>query len=455
MGVIPKQGGGVRIIHDCSRPLGSAVNDYAPDLEKQRFQTTDDAAKLVSHGCFLAKCDLRHAYRSVALSPESQAVTGFKWDFPGGTQYFVDRKLPFGSKRGPMVFHRLSQAVKRMMARRGFRIIAYLDDFLICEKSRGRCMLALNTLISLLRQLGFDINWSKVVDPTHQLIFLGIEFDSLAMALQLPEEKLVALREELAVFSDRKRASKKQIQSLAGKLSWAAQVIFGGRAFLRRIIDSICLLKHSSHKMCLSREFRQDVSWWLDFMSTFNGKSLLLDRRPLAAIYTDACVNGGGASWNNDWFYVNWHVDFPEVSDCHINEKETLAVVLAAVRWAPNFANKRVHVYCDNSATVGSINKGSSRNKVIMQAIRSLFWLSAVHNFHISARHIRGENNGVADAVSRLDQREKFVEVLRSRFAGRVRSQQLAQHMSNRTLCSLLSRHISRHARVAPGHDSG
>ncbi|CAC5376942.1 unnamed protein product [Mytilus coruscus] len=42
LGVIPKPDGGVRIIHDCSRPMGSAVNDFAGEFDKQRFQTVDD-----------------------------------------------------------------------------------------------------------------------------------------------------------------------------------------------------------------------------------------------------------------------------------------------------------------------------------------------------------------------------------------------------------------------------
>ena len=30
LGAIPKKSGDVRLIHDCSRPVGSAVNDYLP-----------------------------------------------------------------------------------------------------------------------------------------------------------------------------------------------------------------------------------------------------------------------------------------------------------------------------------------------------------------------------------------------------------------------------------------
>jgi hypothetical protein len=45
---IKEPDGGVRPIHDCSHPDGTAVNDFVGHFEKQRFQTIDDAAKLVS-----------------------------------------------------------------------------------------------------------------------------------------------------------------------------------------------------------------------------------------------------------------------------------------------------------------------------------------------------------------------------------------------------------------------
>ena len=90
-----------------------------------------------------------------------------------------DTKLPFGSRLAPGIFHRLKQAVKRMMARRGFTAtVAYLDDFFICAPTVNECATALSTLIRLLRQLGFRINWNKVVDQVQCITFLGIEIDS-------------------------------------------------------------------------------------------------------------------------------------------------------------------------------------------------------------------------------------------------------------------------------------
>ena len=111
-------------------------------------------------------------------------------------------------------------------------------------------------LISLLRKLGFSINWKKVVDPSQVLVFLGIEIDTVKLELRLPEDKLMQLKDELASFMQSRRASKHQLQSLVGKLNWAAAVVYGGRVFLRRIINSFSPLKHKAHKTVITPALR-------------------------------------------------------------------------------------------------------------------------------------------------------------------------------------------------------
>ena len=81
-----------------------------------------------------AKIDLRHTYRSVHIHPDNYEATGLKWRFGDSRHftYFVDTRLPYGGRRAPGIFNRLTQAVKCMMARRGYRaIVVYLDDFLV------------------------------------------------------------------------------------------------------------------------------------------------------------------------------------------------------------------------------------------------------------------------------------------------------------------------------------
>ena len=84
----------------------------------------------------------------------------------------------------------------------------------------------------------FLIHWGKAVDPTNVITFLGVELDSLNMTLRLPRDKLETLKLELANFRLQKRASKRQLQSLAGRLSWASGVVRGRLVFLRRIFNT-------------------------------------------------------------------------------------------------------------------------------------------------------------------------------------------------------------------------
>lgn len=222
------------------------------------------------------------------------------------------------------------------------------------------------------------------------------------MSLSLPTNKLDSFKLELQEFLQRKRASKRQLQAIAGRLSWAAGVVKGGRVFLRRIFDQIGILKHASHKAVVSPEMHKDLLWWFNFLETFNGRSTILDKQPLFSVFTDACDDAAGGSFGHDWFYFNWQQDLPEAASLHINEKEVLAVVLAAQRWAKFWANKRIILHSDNMVTVASINKGTSRNKMVMRCIRRLFWLSATYNFHLTARHLSGYLNICADSASRL-----------------------------------------------------
>ena len=87
-------------------------------------------------------------------------------------------------------------------------------------------------LIELLQNLGFGINWRKVVLPTQCLTFLGVLIDTVSECLSLPQEKLVDLQLFVQDFLHRHRASKRLLQSLAGKLNWASRVVYGGRTFL-------------------------------------------------------------------------------------------------------------------------------------------------------------------------------------------------------------------------------
>ena len=204
------------------------MNDYTV-LHNVHYQTLEEAYTLAKPNHFLAKVDLKSAYRSVAINSIDYCVTGLKWQFQGkdSPSYLFDCRLPFGARQAPSIFHRITQSIRRMMAKRGFHnLVVYLDDFLIVEDTFEKCQLAQHTLISLLIELGFRISWHKVIGPSRVVPFLGITIDTATCSLSLEEDKLRKLESKLNSFHTKKRASKRQLQQLAGLLNWAYWILY-------------------------------------------------------------------------------------------------------------------------------------------------------------------------------------------------------------------------------------
>ena len=79
------------------------------------------------------------------------------------------------------------------------------------------------------------------------------------------------------------------------------------------------------------------------------------------------------------------------------------------------------------------INKGTSHNSFAMCCLRELFWLSAIHNFHLTSKHIAGVDNVLSDYISRLDVKCDWLNFLQC--CGL--NMQVACHMSPGTLLYL------------------
>ena len=57
------------------------------------------------------------------------------------------------------------------------------------------------------------------------------------------------------------------------------------------------------------------------------------------------------------------------------------------------------YIHSDNQAAVQIINKGITASPVVMNALRTLFWLSALYNFHITAVYLAGTDNALLDSI--------------------------------------------------------
>jgi hypothetical protein len=153
-----------------------------------------------------------------------------------------------------------------------------LDDFLFgAEADSPKCHFTLQTFQDICKLWGVPVAEDKTVEPTEILTFLGIEFDTLAMELRLPSEKLVELKHTLEIFVQSKRVTLRQLQSLIGLLNFACQVVSPGRAFCRTLIDATCNIRKPHHRIRVSKSMREDIKVWLTFLSEYNGVTVITD----------------------------------------------------------------------------------------------------------------------------------------------------------------------------------
>jgi hypothetical protein len=158
LGTVPKTESTVRVIHDHSRPAGRSLNDELTQSNVS-FQSVDDAIRLMSPNCYMAKVDIEAAYRHVPIDPYDWDKTAFCWPTDSLKDLYFDGYLQFGLKNACEVFNRIGRAIIRMMARRGFHVlVVYVDDFIIICSTEAMAWYVFWALRILLRKLGFTVN---------------------------------------------------------------------------------------------------------------------------------------------------------------------------------------------------------------------------------------------------------------------------------------------------------
>ena len=156
----------------------------------------------------------------------------------------------------------------------------YLDDFLTAGPAGSlECQHNLDSMIQVCNCINAPIKPEKVVNPTTQITFLGIQIDTMTMTASITKERKLSILDELQSFrtSKTRKRTKRQVLSLIGKLSFVSKVVPAGRIFLRRLIDLSMSVKHLHYRIPITLEAQRDLAWWQDFLPSWSGTSLILD----------------------------------------------------------------------------------------------------------------------------------------------------------------------------------
>jgi hypothetical protein len=308
-------------------------------------------------------------YRNVPVHPQDRPLLGMQWQ----GQVYVDATLPFGLRSAPLIFTVVADMVQWIMQRRGIEnIFHYIDDFITLGKPDSRECEQNNAIMhGTCDEVGLPSDPDKDEGPSTTITFTGMEIDSVAMEIRLPQVKLARVRAELLKWRGRKKCRKRELLSLIGVLSHACKAVRAGRSFLRRLIDLSMVAKRPDHYVRLSKEAESDIEWWFQFSADWNGVAVMRESKEArASISLTSDASGGwgcGAYCGSQWFMLQWA---GPISNSHITVKELVPIVIAAAIWGRDWQGRTIQCWCDNAAVVSIVNRGTSRNREAMHLAR-------------------------------------------------------------------------------------
>lgn len=369
-------------------------------------------------------CDMAEAYRRVPVRPDYRHLLGLQWF---GSVY-VMCCLPFGMASSCQIYQRFAGSIRRIIIGLYPDIFYdgcfplcwnYLDDFIGFHTNRASATKQSEAVRRVVKWLGVPTRKHKCAPPALCQQILGLLYDSLRRLVLIPPKKLWALRAQLLdLLVNHKKVSRRTLAQLRGRLFFVAQVIPIARTFLRRFDFYIYRTNCSwdAPRIRLNNALRYDMYFWLTLLSSANrGISwdcfLMKPSAQHVTIWTDAAGGAsrgmGGFSDTGFYFQLLWsELVLPSnwTKGISINVKELLAVVTFCIALQPSHSHRSMGIRCDNESTVDwIIARGAPKDhRPANELIRHLCLSAHEHFFHPWIRHIPGEDNIVADNLSRF-----------------------------------------------------
>lgn len=197
-----------------------------------KMDTFEIALNLVKPNCYMASCDLRHAYYSVPIFKEQRKLLRFIWK--GKIYEFTC--FPNGLALAPRKFTKLLKPVYAKLRQMGHSNSGYIDDSLLLADTIPECEQNVKDTVEVMTDLGFIIHEKKsVLVPTQDLIFLGNHINSKKMIVYLPLERRHTLMSECEKLRNKSIATIKEVARVIGLIVASFSAVDYGLLFYREL----------------------------------------------------------------------------------------------------------------------------------------------------------------------------------------------------------------------------
>ena len=221
----------LRVVHD----LSFAKDSYLNEPFRLRLPGIDRLVEFVYKegcGCHVFKKD--RACRQIPVDPGDYHLLGFQVD---GNFYFHSA-FPFGLRSATLACQRTTQSVVYILNTMGILVDVYMDDFYgACKPSQSHS--AFHRMNILFNELDLLASAAKDVPLCYRMVCLGVEIDTSAKTLTVPQFRLEELNVELHQWLEKSTYTKHALQSLLGKLSYVSACVRPRRAYMCRLLNAL------------------------------------------------------------------------------------------------------------------------------------------------------------------------------------------------------------------------
>ena len=375
--LVDKEEGKHRLCFDYRKVNNCTVPDNFP------LPRIEDCLDKIGKARYVSKLDLLKGYWQVPLTDHARKISAFIT--PDGL--FECKVMPFGMRNAAGTFQRLMWTVTKDLE--GCTI--YLDDIIVISNTWDEHILRIRALFEALSKFGLVVNLSKCEFAKAEVTYLG---HRVGQGKVIPKQSNVD-----AVLSFPVPKTKRNVRQFLGVSGYYRRFVPKYAEIASPLTnllknkntfkwDSLCQdsfdkLKSilSSYPVLRSPDFSKEFKLRVDASDTGIGAVLM---------------QSGEEGVDHPLSYFSRKLNDHQMKYSTV-EKETLALVLALQHFEVyvNAGSQLLKVSTDHNP-LKYINNFKNKNKRLMN------WSLLLQDYNIQIEHIKGKDNTIADALSRL-----------------------------------------------------
>ena len=353
--------------------------------------------------------DISKAYRRIAVRKEDIPHLHTVWQ----GLHMWDTRLPFGHAAAAHHCCKLTAAIAaaftKYMCGRAIAL-AYVDDFIVvCGRQHTQEAEAL--LHRMLDDVGMPITPEKAAAAgtwNTSADWIGYRHDTVRGTHALKPDKVPELKALIGDTLGERRVQPRRLKRLVGKLNHVANIHHPARAHMQALVRSC----RANKPTVLDRDACDDLKWWSHALETMPNEAKMAETpngRSLC-IATDASLSGIGAVLHATRRSARSAAAPLDALAAPFTQRheprdmmllEAAALYASIAHWAPRLAGSVVWLQLDNQALVWAMRRGRSKCRRSNDVLKHIFAITVRHRLKVVPFHVKSEDNGQADALSR------------------------------------------------------